>query len=125
MCIQEGRSAYRRELCIHDGGLHTGGGLHTVGFASEGCLHPGEGGLHPGGVCIQRGRVDLPKIHGILWDTVIKQAVCILLECILVIDCKGKAMSVCPQSASCLLVHYSALLRCDRYASYWNAFLFL
>ena len=42
-------------------------------------------------------------------------------------DRKGKVMfsqvSVCPQLASWLLVHWSALLRRGRYASYWNAFL--
>ena len=42
---------------------------------------------------------------------------------------KGKVLfsqvSVCPQSASWLLVHCSALLWCGRYASYWNGFLFL
>ena len=32
-------------------------------------------------------------------------------------------MSVCPQSASWLLVHCSAFLRRGRYTSYWNAFL--
>ena len=44
-------------------------------------------------------------------------------------DRKGKVMFsqvfVCPQSASWPLVHCSALLRLGRYASYWNAFLFL
>ena len=34
-------------------------------------------------------------------------------------------MSVCPQLASWLIGHYSFLLRCGRYASYWNAFLLL
>ena len=42
---------------------------------------------------------------------------------------QGKVMfsqvSVCPQSTSWILVHYSALLQCGRYASYWNDFLFL
>ena len=46
----------------------------------------------------------------------------------IVTDRKRKAMfsqvSVCPQSASRILVHCSALLQRDRYASYWNAFLF-
>ena len=32
-------------------------------------------------------------------------------------------VSVCPQSASWILVHCSALLRRGRYAFYWNAFL--
>ena len=42
---------------------------------------------------------------------------------------QGKVMfsqvSVCPQSASWTLAHCSALLRCGRYASYWNAFLYM
>ena len=33
-------------------------------------------------------------------------------------------VSICPQSASWILVHCSALLRRGQYASYWNAFLF-
>ena len=32
-------------------------------------------------------------------------------------------LSVCPQSASWILVHCSALLQHGQYASYWNAFL--
>ena len=32
-------------------------------------------------------------------------------------------MSVCPQSASWIMVHCSALLQRGRYASYWNALL--
>ena len=40
---------------------------------------------------------------------------------------EGKVMfsqlSVCPQSASWILVHCSTLLQCGRYAFYWNAFL--
>ena len=42
---------------------------------------------------------------------------------------QGKVMfsqvSVCPQSASWRLVHYLTLLQRGRYASYWNAVLFL
>ena len=34
-------------------------------------------------------------------------------------------VSVCPQSASWILVHCSAMLRRGRYTSYWNAFLLL
>ena len=34
-------------------------------------------------------------------------------------------VSVCPQSAAWIVVHCSALLRRGRYASYWNAFLFV
>ena len=33
-------------------------------------------------------------------------------------------VSVCPQLASWILVHCSALLRRGQYASYWNAFFF-
>ena len=61
-------SGLRGVFCIQRGGLHRGG------------LHRGGGGLH-GGVCIQ-GRADLPL--GILRDMVNKQAVRILLECVLV-----------------------------------------
>ena len=47
---------------------------------------------------------------------------------LIITDHKGKVMfsqvSVCPQSASWLLVHYSALLRRRHHASYWNAFSF-
>ena len=96
-------------------GHMTGGGWSvSSGVCIQGrvCIQEG---LNTGGVCIQRGWADLPKIHGILWDTVIKQAVCILLECILVTDCKRKEIfsqvSVCPQSASWLLIHCSALVR--------------
>ena len=42
---------------------------------------------------------------------------------------RGKVMfsqvSVCPQSASWLLVHCSTFLQHGRYASYWNAFFLL
>ena len=34
-------------------------------------------------------------------------------------------VSVCPQSTTKILVHRSALLWRGRYASYWNAFLYL
>ena len=70
-------------------------GYMTRGPASSGVLPLAgvciQGGLHPGGVCIQgdlhRGgswTASLPEIHEILWDTVNKWAVRILLECILV-----------------------------------------
>ena len=56
--------------------------------------------------------ITFPQLH---WPTVV------------ITDPKGKVMfsqvSVCPQSASWLIVHCSALLRRGRYASYWNAFL--
>ena len=57
--------------------------------------------------------ITFPQLH---WPTVV------------ITDPKGKVMfsqvSVCPQSASWLIVHCSALLRRGRYASYWNAFLY-
>ena len=41
--------------------------------------------VHGGGVCIQRGLgLGRPPSHGILWDTINKRVVRILLECILV-----------------------------------------
>ena len=47
---------------------------------------------------------------------------------VLITDRKGKVMFsqvfVCPQSASWLFIHCSALLRLGQYASYWNAFFF-
>ena len=62
-----GRVSASREEVLHPG---------------EGDLHP-EGGLHPGEerVCIG-GDWQTPPIHEILRDTVNKQAVRILLECI-------------------------------------------
>ena len=57
--------------------------------------------------------IAFPQLH---WPTVV------------ITDPKGKVMfsqvSVCPQSASWLIVHCSALLRRGRCASYWNAFLY-
>ena len=69
-------------------GLYLGGGVHPYGGIEGVCIQWGGGGgggsasrwkrgLHPGGL----GR---PPPHRILWDTVNKQAVRILLECILV-----------------------------------------
>ena len=59
------------------GGVCPRGGMS----ASRGVLHPG--GLHLGrGGSASRGVGQTP--HGILQDMVNKQAVCILLECILV-----------------------------------------
>ena len=67
---------------LHLGGLHLGG-LHLGGSASgaEG-LHPGGGGLSPGGVCIQSG-VCPPPPH-ILTYIGGHWLVHVLLECILV-----------------------------------------
>ena len=68
-------------------GLYLGGGVHPYGGIEGVCIQWGEGveGLHLGGrgVCIQ-GDWEDPSPHRILWDTVNKQAVRILLECILV-----------------------------------------
>ena len=59
----------------HDqGGLPPGGGS-----ACRGGLYPGRGSAFSGSWADPT-----PKIHGILWDTVNKRSVCILLECILV-----------------------------------------
>ena len=56
----------------------SGGGEYPGGFASRGSLHP-KWGLHRGGAW-----TDPSEIHGILWITVNKRAVRILLECLLV-----------------------------------------
>ena len=52
---------------------------------------------------------------------------CVNLKCFCNYRPQGKVMfsrvSVCPRSASWILVHCSALLHRGRYASYWNAFL--
>ena len=92
-------SAYRvsapRGVCIQ-GGLHPGGGLHQGGCpylegsasgesASRGVCTQGvciQVGVCILGVCIWRGELDRPPSTT---DTVDKQAVCILLECMLVI----------------------------------------
>ena len=71
------------------GGLLPGGsvsirGLHSVGFCIQ--WESASMGLCIGGV----GRP--PKIHGILWATVNKQAVRIILECILVTRDKNDDM---------------------------------
>ena len=55
------------------GGLHLGGLPRLRGSASRGVCIWGRGEL---------GRP--PKIHGVLWDTINKRVVRILLECILV-----------------------------------------
>ena len=54
---------------------------HDWGSASRGHIHPGWGSASGG------GRLDrTPQIHGILRDVVNKRAVCIRLECFLVLQ---------------------------------------
>ena len=86
---------------VHGGGgigfpaYITGGGSASSGVCREGVLPlegggglPPEGVLPPDGGSASRGVGQTPlEIHVILRDTVNKRAVCILLECILVILC--------------------------------------
>ena len=57
------------------------GDLPRGGVCLQGGICLQEGGLHPGGI----GQTTPHEIHGILRDTVNKQAVRILLECILLL----------------------------------------
>ena len=73
-------------IILSTGGLHLGDLHRGGGSASRQGLHPG-GSASAGGVCLggesaSSGVGQTP--HRILWDMVNKQAVCILLECILV-----------------------------------------
>ena len=83
-----------------------GGGMHGLGHAWQGCMCGGGGGMAGGcmagacvvGVCMAGGSCMATGMHGgghawhahllppILRDAVNQQAVCILLECILVFN---------------------------------------
>ena len=71
------------------GGLLPGGSVSIGGSAFSGVLHPV-------GICIygalHRGLGRPPKIYGILWATVNKRVVRIILECILVTRDKNDDM---------------------------------
>ena len=107
VCPQgRGRAWLWGRACIIAGGMHGGGGVHggrgcvwwwgacqvAGGMCSGGGMHVGRGAcVVAGGMCGCRGHacwgacVVAGGMHGIRRDTVNEQAVCILLECILVI----------------------------------------
>ena len=62
------------------GGVHGGGG----GMCGRGACMAGGGAVHGRGCVWQGGMCGMHTPHQILRDTVNEQAVCILLECILV-----------------------------------------
>ena len=92
-CHMTGGSA-SRGVCLQGRGFASRGDMHPGGSASGvrsafrgGSAYRGRGSasrgdLHPGGSPSRGVGETTPEIYGILWDTVNKWAVCILLECI-------------------------------------------
>ena len=76
--------AWRKGACVAKGGMHGEGGVH----GERGAVHGERGGMRgKGGACMVKGGMHgmhppTPKIR-----PVIARAVCILLECILVLTC--------------------------------------
>ena len=86
VCLSIGRLPLERGVCLWREGSAGGCGGGSAFRGRRVCLRREEAASRRWSAC--RGEVcnqfAQPRAHGILWDTVNKRAVCILLKCILV-----------------------------------------